>query len=112
MKKTGDPRGSVADILGESDRDVHPGFFCVGTCWPAWLIGDEGLGITAVIKTTSKLNDAGRPNESRYRFLGIASFLGDLHVLPPRDQRVFENLHAWAFPAKAVYRQHQIDNEM
>ena len=40
------------------------------------LIGDEGLGITAIIKTTSMVNDAGRPNESRYRFLGIASFLG------------------------------------
>ena len=37
---------------------------------------------------------------------------GDLHFLPPRDQRVFENLHAWTSLAKAAYRQYQIDNEM
>ncbi len=61
------------------DRDVHPGLVSEHEGCPAGLIGNEGLGITAAIKTTSTVNDAGRPNESRYRFLGIASFLGDLH---------------------------------
>ena len=48
--------------------DVHCRV-CVGACWPAWLIGNDELGITAVIKTTSTVIDAGRPNESRYRSL-------------------------------------------
>ena len=50
-------------------RDVHPGLVSEHEGCPAGLIGNEGLGITAVIKTTSKVNDAGRPNESRYRSL-------------------------------------------
>lgn len=67
--KTGDPSVSVGNILGESrDGCSLPGF-CVGVCWPAWLIGNGGLGITALIKTTSTVIDAGRPNESRYRSL-------------------------------------------
>ena len=66
--KTGDSRGSVGNILGES-RD---GCSLPGLCrsmLAGLLIGNEELGITAVIKTTSTVIDAGRPNESRYRSL-------------------------------------------